>query len=368
MPDGVIIHEGSTDILVPELHSSGGPGKIQGGVFFNEQMAFNRDVSIMLLRALGSDLTVADAMTATGSRAVRIANEVKGTQVVANDYSSDAIPYIQRNIELNNLTNCKASNRDLHILFSEETFDYVDLDPFGSPIPYLQSAIRGCRKHGILAVTATDTAPLAGAHAPKCRRRYQSEPVRGYMCHEGGLRILMCSVARELAKFDRGMKPLLSFYADHYFRTYIQIQDGAENADRMLDMLGYMEYNTETLERSTSKQFDPTHRYGPFWLGPLHDQEFLSGMDASGMAAEKRCNKYLDLWKNELDSEVFVYDMSELSSHIKMSPSKLADFIDLLNTNGRASFTHICPTSFKTDLPLKDVISLYKEASPDSKK
>ena len=94
MPDGVVIHEGSTDILVPELHSSGGPGKIQGGVFFNEQMAFNRDISVMFLRAVGRDLTVADAMTATGSRAVRIANEVKGTQVTANDISPDAIPYI----------------------------------------------------------------------------------------------------------------------------------------------------------------------------------------------------------------------------------------------------------------------------------
>ena len=367
MPDGMVIREGSTDILVPELHSSGGPGKIQGGVFFNEQMAFNRDVSVMFLRAVGRELTVADAMTATGSRAVRIANEVKGTQVTANDISPDTIPFIEANISMNNLQNCVASNRNLHALFADEAFDYVDLDPFGSPVPFIQSAILGCRKRGILAITATDTAPLAGAHAPKCRRRYQSEPVRGYMCHEGGLRILMCSIARELAKFDRGMKPLLSFYADHYFRTYIQIEEGAEKADKMMDQLGYMEYNMETLERSTSKHYDSTHKYGPFWLGPLHDQEFISRMDATGMAAEKRCRKYLDLWKNELDTEVFVYDMSELSSYIKRSPAKLADFIELLNAHGKASPTHICPTSFKTDLPLKDVLSLYIEASPDSK-
>ncbi|MBO7351375.1 MAG: N2,N2-dimethylguanosine tRNA methyltransferase [Candidatus Methanomethylophilaceae archaeon] len=367
MPDGVVIHEGSTDILVPELHSSGGPGKIQGGVFFNEQMAFNRDVSVMFLRAVGRDLTVADAMTATGSRAVRIANEVKGTQVTANDISPDAIPYIEANIRMNNLDNCAASNRNLHSLFAEEAFDYVDLDPFGSPVPFIQSAILGCRKKGILAITATDTAPLAGAHAPKCRRRYQSEPVRGYMCHEGGLRILMCSIARELAKFDRGMKPLLSFYADHYVRTYIQVEEGAEKADKMMDQIGYMEYNMQTLERSTSKNYDPTHKYGPFWLGPLHDQEFISKMDATGMAAEKRCNKYLELWKNELDTEVFVYDMSELSSFIKKSPSKLTDFIEVLNAHGKASATHISPTSFKTDLPLKDVLSLYEEASPDTK-
>ena len=367
MPDGVIIHEGSTDILVPELHSSGGPGKIQGDVFFNEQMAFNRDVSVMLLRAVGRDLTVADAMTATGSRAVRIANEVPGTDVVANDFSADAIPYIDANIELNSLTNCRSSNRNLHNLFTDEAFDYVDLDPFGSPVPFIQSAIRGTRRNGIMAITATDTAPLAGAHAPKCRRRYQSEPVRGYMCHEGGLRILMCTIARELAKFDRGMRPLLSFYADHYLRTYIQIEEGAEKADKMLDKLGFMEYNMETMERSTSCEYDPEHKYGPFWLGPLHDQEFISKMDPSGMATEKRCGKYLNLWRNELDSEVFVYDMSELSSHIKLSPPKLVDFLELLNSHGKASMTHMSPTSFKTDLDLGSIISLYKECSPDSK-
>jgi len=365
MPEGVIIHEGSTDILVPELHSSGGPGKINSGVFFNEQMAFNRDVSVMLLRAVGRDLTVADAMTATGSRAVRIANEVKGTQVVANDYSAEAIPFIEENIRINSLDNCRASNKDLHNLFTDESFDYVDLDPFGSPVPYMQSAIRGCRKNGILAVTATDTAPLAGAHAPKCRRRYQSEPVRGYMCHEGGLRILMCSLARELAKFDRGMRPLLSFYADHYLRTYVQIEDGAEKADRMLEKLGYMQYNMETMERSLSVHYDPDHKLGPFWLGPLHDQEFIAKMDASGMATEKRCNKYLNIWKDELDTEVFLYDMSELSSHIKMSPPRLSDFIQVLRDHGKASFTHMSPTSFKTDLPLEDIISLYKDTSPD---
>ena len=366
MPDGVVIHEGSTDILVPELHSSGGPGKIQGGVFFNEQMAFNRDVSVMLLRALNRDLTVADAMTATGSRAVRIANEVKGSQVTANDFSADAIPYIEENIRMNGLGNCVASNRNLHVLFTEQTFDYVDLDPFGSPIPYLDSAIRGTRRNGIMAITATDTAPLAGAHAPKCRRRYQSEPVRGFMCHEGGLRILMCSIAKELAKHDRGMRPLLSFYADHYFRTYIQIEEGAEKADRSLQQIGYMQYNMDTMERSISYKYDETHRYGPFWLGPLHDQDFISRMSAEGMATEKRCNKYLDLWRNELDSEVFVYDMSELSSHIKMSPPKIADFMELLNSNGRASLTHMSPTSFKTDLQLDDVVSLYHQASPDN--
>jgi tRNA (guanine26-N2/guanine27-N2)-dimethyltransferase len=366
--NGSTVIEGSTKILVPEDHSKHGPGTKTGEVFFNEQMAFNRDVGVMFLRALNRDfVTVCDAMTATGSRAVRIANEVPNTVVTANDFNPLAMQYIEANIETNGLKNCTASNRNMHSLLAENTYDYVDLDPFGSPAPFIHSAIIGCRRKGILAITATDTAPLAGAHAPKCRRRYQSEPIRGYMCHEGGLRILMCTIARELAKFDRGMKPLLSFYADHYFRTYVQVTEGAEAADNSLAQLGYMSYDPKTLERSVSEKYDTEHKYGPFWLGNLHDKSILASMKPEGMAAEKRCVKMLDVWRNEMDEQVFLYDMSELSSFLKLSPPKLEDMIDALNMHGNASKVHISPTSFKTDLSTKDVISIYKSISIDSR-
>jgi tRNA (guanine26-N2/guanine27-N2)-dimethyltransferase len=365
MPAGVVINEGPTSILVPEVHSMHGPGTISGPVFFNEQMAFNRDVSVMFLRAIGRDMTIVDAMTATGARAVRIAKEVPGTLVIANDMSESAIPYIDANIEINHLDNCTSSNRNMHSLFSEQNFDYVDLDPFGSPALYIQSAIRGCKKHGILAITATDTAPLAGAHAGKCRRRYQSEPIRGYMCHEGGVRILMCTIARELAKFDRGMRPLLSFYADHYMRTYLQVEEGADATEKHLSELGYMAYDPDALERSISEKYDPQHCLGPFWLGPLHDPTQLLRMSPESTAKEKRCSKMLDLWRGELDSQVFLYDLSELSSFIKLSPPKLEDLIAALNESGHASKTHMCPTSFKTDLTTSEVISIYKDNSPE---
>ena len=364
-PSGTVITEGKTRLLVPEVHSTQGPGKINAGsVFFNEQMAFNRDVSIMLLRALEKPtMTVADAMTATGSRAVRIANEVPGTEVTANDFDENAIPYIKANIELNNLSNVTPSHANMHALFADNSFDYVDLDPFGSPSLFIQSAIRGTRKRGVLAVTATDTAPLAGAQAPKCRRRYQCEPIRGYMCHEGGLRILLCTIAREMGKFDMGMHPLLSFSADHYYRTYIQIESGTTACDRMLDQLGYMRYDMQSLEREAVKEYDSDHKLGPFWLGPLFDKELLNRMQPEGMAKEKKCSKMLDIWRNEIDSVPFVYDMSELSSYTKLSPPNLDLFVERMNELGPTSKTHFSPTSFVTELPLKDILAVYREVA-----
>jgi tRNA (guanine26-N2/guanine27-N2)-dimethyltransferase len=83
-------------------------------------------------------------------------------------------------------------------------------------------------------------------------------------------------------------------------------------------------------------------------------------MDAHSTAEEKRCAKMLDLWKNELDTVPFIYDISELSSSLKISPPPIDDFVEALNTIGNASRTHVCPTSFKTDLGLKDIVSVYE--------
>ncbi|MFA6680330.1 MAG: tRNA (guanine(26)-N(2))-dimethyltransferase [Candidatus Methanomethylophilaceae archaeon] len=364
MLNGIQIQEGLTKLIVPVDHSVNGPGRINDSIFFNEQMAFNRDVSVMFLRALGKKITVADAMSATGSRAVRIAKEVPNSIVTANDINSDAIPYIEANIELNELTNCTSSRKNLHSLLAENVFDYIDIDPFGSPMPFLHSAIQGCKRYGILAITATDTAPLAGAHRAKCERRYQSRPIRGPMCHEGGLRILLATMAREMAKFDKGMTPVLSFYADHYFRVYIHIEDGAGNADDSLSKLVYLSYNPETLERSISKEMDKDHKYGPFWGGQLFDKEHLSKMDPTNTAKEKRCIKMLDLWKHEIDDIPYLYDMSEISSYLKISTPRYETFLEKMNECGKTSATHMGPTLFKTELELKEILSIFKEHSP----
>ncbi len=362
MTSHVVIKEGPTHLAVPELHSSGGPGTKGLDVFYNSQMAFNRDVSIMFLRALGPGLKVADCMAATGSRSARMANEVPDIEVVANDIDPRSSDFIQKNIELNGLNNLRANNQDLACLLSEERFDYVDIDPFGSPIPYLHSAIKGVSRNGVLALTATDTAPLAGARRDKCERRYLARPMKWPGHHESGLRILLGTVARDLARFDKGMEPLLSFYCDHYFRIYVRVTKGAERADRTLSQLGYMAYDSKSLQRSVSSKPEG-HPYGPMWLGPLHDRGLLSKMDADESLQETaRCAKMLNLWREELDTPI-CYEVAELSSHLKVSPPRMERFLRSLSKRGPASRSHISPTIFRTDLPLEEVFISYLEAT-----
>lgn len=360
MTGSLEITEGATRFKIPSEHSEGGPGKIRGHVFFNRQMAFNRDVSVMFLRAVGGNLSVADAMSATGARAVRIANEVPGCKVVANDVDSEAYGFIQENIAANNLENCEATNMDLRALFATRTFNYVDLDPFGSPVPFLHAAIGGCAKGGILAITATDTAPLAGAHRKKCERRYGSRPIRGAMCHDGGLRILMSYIARELGKFDRGMVPLLCYRSDHYYRAYVRVTDTAAHADETLSKLVYIGIDPETLQRKVSKELSKETPYGPFWGGRLFDDNIISKLDPEGMEDWNRCAKHIELWKNELDSIPYIYETDELTSFAKVGSPKFGVFMDRLSELGKVSPTHISPTSFRTEIPAVDILDVLR--------
>lgn len=357
--DAIEINEGRTRLFVPEAHSSKGPGKRMGKVFFNDQMAFNRDVSVMLFRTLRIKGSALDAMAATGARGCRLANESPGDyQMYINDRDERAFHYIQANIDLNSLQNCEALNQDLRCHLATKVFDYIDIDPFGTPVPFVQSALQGLKRNGVLAITATDTAPLAGTHAKKCMRRYMARPLRNLFCHETGLRILLGYLAREAAQLDKGLRPILCFYADHYFRCFLRLPESASAAEESLSRLGYLNYDASTHGRSLSQE-PSSKATGPLWIGPLYDREVLADMiPDEGLAQRTRCEKYLELWRQELDMPFF-YENNELSSMLKLSPPVLDDIIDRLSQEGHASKTHFSPTSFKTDLSLEVVRRAY---------
>lgn len=353
--------EGGTRLLVPRSRTERGPGTIQGSVFYNRQMSFNRDVSVLFFTSpMIRPRRALDAMSATGARAVRIMNEARpDIEFHANDWDPEAAKVIASNIEKNGTDRCIARNEDLRCLLAKETFDYIDLDPFGTPVPYLHSAFIGLRRNGILAITATDTASLAGTHVKKCLRRYQARPCRCEFGHEVGLRILLGYVARQAAMFDRGVEPLLCFYADHYFRLYVRLRETAESADATLDKLGYLLFDRKSHERVVAPW--PTDRSwaGPLWTGDLFDRDVLASMTVGETLAERRrCDKYLQLWREELSVPYF-YENNELSSHLGRSPVRMSVLLDELSHHGKVSRTHFSPTGFKSELTYAEVSEIY---------
>ena len=134
-------------------------------VFYNPAMALNRDISVLLLRALGKKrMRVADILAGSGVRGIRLLRELgKGAieSMAINDGSKDAARLIKKNLILNGLGGNKkitVMNKDANLVLLESSgFDYIDVDPFGSPVPFLDAACRRISGGGILAVTATDT-------------------------------------------------------------------------------------------------------------------------------------------------------------------------------------------------------------------
>jgi len=294
------VREGSTVITVPvqDLEDNFPPGTAP--VFFNRRMELNRDATVLLATILQpSDYL--DAMGATGIRGIRVAGEA-GIPAAVNDRNPEAAALIRDNVARSGLP-VEVISRDANALLSERSFDAVDLDPFGTPAPFVDAGIRGCRR--FLFVTATDTAPLCGAHLKAGIRRYGAVPLNTEYHSEVGLRILLGFVLREAVKYDRGLEPVFCFAREHFVRLSIRLARGAAAADRALQHAGYIlqcpsclyrrEERGLVLMRADDCPFckRPLQPIGPLYLGSIQDPGTLERMLAGLVALELGTKKVL---------------------------------------------------------------------------
>jgi len=243
-----LVKEGRTEVFIPIDNDPDNP-LASASVFYNPEMEFNRDINVAVtsvyVRKLTerkgfekSQITYLDAFSASGIRGLRVAGEV-GISAVLNDWKEEAASLIQKNIAHNGLeetvvVSCRNANALLH----SQKFAIVDIDPFGTPSPFLDAAASAASF--LLGVTATDTAPLCGAHFKSGLRKYSAVPLNNEFHGEMGLRILIGSIARETAKFEKGIRILLSHATRHYVRIYAEILHGAKNADKTLQNIGFI--------------------------------------------------------------------------------------------------------------------------------
>jgi tRNA (guanine26-N2/guanine27-N2)-dimethyltransferase len=366
LSDGGLVRvtEGSTQFYVPAGFTEEGPGARKGDVFYNRQMEFGRDVSVLFGRScFRPGWRVLDGLAASGARGLRLARECGvDAHYVLNDRDPSAADLIRRNADANDLADVEVERRDLRALLHEDSFDYIDIDPFGSPVQFVDAAVQGCRNRGIVALTATDTAPLCGTYPRTSLRRYGALSARSPFSHETGLRILIGYAVRQAAKHDRGCEPLLCFSADHYLRCHLRIVNGATRANAALERLGYASFDRETLERGVAARRLRDADAGPLWSGPLHSEEVLASMrvdDSLGTA--RRCGKMLDLWREEAASPPLFFKVDELAKRTKHAPPKLTDLIERVRAEGHAaSRTHFDPKGIKTDMGVQELLGTLR--------
>ncbi|KAF3927580.1 hypothetical protein AA313_de0206273 [Arthrobotrys entomopaga] len=294
---------------------------------------------------------VLDALSATGLRALRYAKEIPFvTHVTANDMSPSAVESIARNVKFNGVEDIVKLSHDNAIGHmyrtafpayeadptpenpsrmkqrKAEKYNVIDLDPYGSAAPFIDSALQAIEDGGLLSVTCTDAAIFASTSYPeKTFATYGGLPSKGDYSHEAGLRMVLLSIATSAGKYGLHIEPLLSLSIDYYCRVFVRVRKSPENVKKLasksmmvvacdagcgswkVQEMGTMRERTTQGGANLEKGFNPSYKYGiaqavesgkcemcgfkmhvagPMWSDPIHNATFINRILSNGLIGD----------------------------------------------------------------------------------
>ncbi|XP_075514979.1 LOW QUALITY PROTEIN: tRNA (guanine(26)-N(2))-dimethyltransferase 2-like [Primulina tabacum] len=343
---------------------------------------------------------VLEALSASGLRALRYALEVDGIgQVVALDNDKASVEACRRNINFNgSIARLKVESQladaRVYMLTHPKEFDMVDLDPYGSPSVFLDSAVQSVADGGILMCTATDMAVLCGSNGEACYSKYGSYPLRGKYCHEMALRILLACIENHANRHKRCIVPILSVQMDFYVRVFVRIYSSASAMKNTPLKLSYVyqctgcdSFHLQPIGRTVSKNnnvkyhpgFGPVvplvcsdcgKKYnmgGPIWSAPIHDQEWVTSILADVNSAQDNypaCDKIsavLTTISEELPDVPLFLSLHNLGATLKcITPSAVIFHSAAINAGYRISGSHANPLGLKTDAPMNVIWDIMR--------
>jgi len=327
-------------------------------VFYNPAMAGDRDLGVAFARALPPGpirrRTGWEMTSATGVRGLRLLHETDAFEAFCfTEANPDAFRVLRENVA--RFPGASAVEADAREAPPGAPFDYVDLDPYGSPAPFLGTALASVRPGGLVAVTATDMMVLAGAQPAACLRRYGARPVRGRLGPEGGLRILLAQIAKIAEERDRSIRPLLAYSRDHYVRAYAEVGTGATTPAPVGEI---------DPGQWTGPWVGDRGPYGPLWLGPLFDPELVGRMELPpGAARPTEVDRFVARLKEEVPVDrPFYFETNVLAAqlHLSSPPSLRAVAEGLRELGYGVARTHARPEGFRTDAPRSEVEELVR--------
>ncbi len=383
-----IVIEGRAKIVIPKmseyLREDGIFEPAHAPVFYNPKAKKNRDIAVALAKVqrekLGR-LYAMEPLAGTGVRSIRFALEASADMVIAVDSNPLAVDLIYKNIKLNKVENVvRVLFGDANaVMYSKELrcghyMDLIDVDPFGSPMPFIDAAIRATRRRGLVMATATDGGPLTGSRPQAALRKYGAKIIRTPVSKEFAIRILMASIMRVAAVREVALNPVLNFFGDYYVRVSFTLDRGASRTDEVLENLGYVLYcKCHDLKILKGYPYPSTKDrcecgdlalIGPLWLGPLTS------------AFAKESLKYLEGEARELVRKVIeedqvpsptVYRVDAVASYLRISmPSPRLVVSRLREVGFKAFQAHYDYRVIKTDAPYNEVIGAIKDLSPSN--
>ena len=317
-PDGWPGHiwcEGRTFVHLKEsqkrpTHMPRGPAAKSGTGFMNPAMAPARTRSVLLLQDalehgwINGDrpIRALDALCATGIRVRRWRNEINPEHqgrlhITANDLDSEALDWALASTTSDEFTQgitdiddeqlqpefierngIKFQRCDARMAMIQGSFQWIDVDPFGSPISFIDGALQALGRVGVLEVTATDTAALTGSSSTSGMRRYGHKGIVDLYAHDDAVRVLLGTIATRAAQLDRAIEPILALFDGHHVRVSVLVRKSKQGADRNRELMGWR-IRTEGKPYKFSVHPSPKEMEkasGPMWIGPLWNGEICS--------------------------------------------------------------------------------------------
>lgn len=352
-------------------------------VFFNPHMRLCRDLSSLWVGTLPPLERTMDAFCASGARGVRYALENENVQAVELlDASPQAAELARRNLAFNAIPPARSRVvcEPLHLHFAKEwEYDLVEIDPFGTPQPFLAPILRaGRQKRRYVSITATDTAVLCGAKAAACLKVYGARPLDNEFCHENAVRILLGQVARMAASENWATHPEICFSHRHYVKLMLRLEQGApgavESVKRSLNQVSHcpqclhheMAQRPEEMSGACPNCGGKLTVAGPMWGGPWADAAVAGRMRATlrerpYYERAEETDALLATIEEEAPGPALTFDLHELASRHKRQIPKVSDAVEGLRAMGFwAAKTHYSSTSLRTDAGVADVLGAMR--------
>jgi len=366
-------------------------------------------------------ITILDALAATGLRSVRYLKEIPGvSSVTINDLDPAATTTAFKNCESNQVDTSRVviRNGDARMLMYEhasdptKNFDVIDLDPYGTASPFLDSAVAAVADGGLLCVTCTDMPALSGSYPEVCFAKYGSVPLKARYCHEMSLRILLHALESAANRHKKHIVPWLSLSVDYYIRVFVRVFESPQEVKKssLKRVMLYQStqcpsFYAQAVGKVASHQKDgqPANFVaplltapsqceetggnlrvgGPFWGDPIHDQEVVDTLlhrltegtennDTSllpyPVPTAPRIIGLLATMSEELKDVQMYYLLPDLAATLHATVPVMINFqAALVNAGYRVSGFHHEPHAIKTDAPPKvvwDIMRSYCEAHP----
>ncbi len=386
------IKEGEVTLLVPlQALTQKEPPKFPA--FFNPAAKFNRDISILIYRHFIDEsrrnISFVDSMCGLGARGVRVGKEIPQIKkVVFNDFNMMSVQTAKVNTMINDVYHKSNfyTSEICSFLSANANFDnratVIDLDPFGTPAPYLDCILRAVENDGMISITATDTAVLQGVYPRVCYRKYYGIPLRSRYSLEIGTRLLLSCTALVASRLDLYIDPIFAHSYRNYVRIFCKISKSNYLANKICDKLGYVVHCFECGYRGLMKKSPSDincplcqkkmRMGGPLWVSRIFHKNVILKILAEILESEARLTqdsnfvkqdknpikRFFEIASKELDHIPFHYNSDEFGKFMKHSTHSLPKIVDKLILDGyNASPTIFSSTGFKTEASIQEIKS-----------